>query len=409
MKLKATILPAKVLTDGTHRIRIAMSHRGTTRYFMTRFTVPSPKNVIGGQVIGVPNSSYMNQQLLQKMTHIYKAFDELADTDYMTCSQLLEQIESRMKGGEPKTLLGIIDEFLANKRNSASPGTMRIIHFAVKVYRKFFKPDFFIKNLNAQVLYDFRDFMTKDGQNSSTQRIYFQILREIVNYACRHKYVEYEVYPFRDFDGPKSQSRNVAVSIEELRTVRDKVFDGRFAQQLDYVRDLFMLSFYLCGMNLVDVLRMDYSGDYLHFLRKKTQARRPDELATEFTIQPEARAILDRIYKDGKFVFKGKAKSFIGYNAMLNRYLPLVAEQCGIKRRFIYYSARKTFAQLSNELMIKDSIIEFCIGDAVTNNRKVIGSYINVNKRMADAAIRKVLDAVASDKTMDELIEAVGI
>ena len=409
MKLKATILPAKVLIDGTHRIRIAMSHRGSTRYFMTRFTVPSPKNVMGGQVIGVPNASYMNQQLLLKMTQIYKAYDELEDTDYLTCSQLLEQIEAKLRGGEPKKLLEVIDEFVAYKKNSASPGTMRIIKFAMKVFRKFFDDSFFLKNLNAQVLYDFRDFMTGNGQNPSTQRIYFQLFREIVNYACRHKYVEYEVYPFRDFDGPKSLSRNVAVSIEELRTIRDKKFTGKFSAQLDFVRDLFMLSFYLCGMNLVDVLQMDYSGEYLHFLRQKTKSRRPDDMATEFTIQPEARDILNRIYKDGKFLFNGKPKSFVGYNSFLNRFLPDVAEQCGIKHRFIYYSARKTFTQIANELMIKDSIIEFCIGDAVSNDRKVIGSYIKVNKRMADAAIRKVFNAVASTKTMDELVEEYGL
>lgn len=405
MKLKPTILPAKVLTDGTHRIRIAMSHRGTTRYFMTRFTVPSPRNVVGGQVIGIPNASYMNQQLLQKMTQIYKTYDSLEDTDYMTCSQLLEQIESRMKGGEPKTLYAAIDEFTAFKRNTASPGTMRIIGYAVKVIKKYFDENFFLKNLNAQVLYDFRDFMTTDGQNPSTQGIYFQVFRQIVRYAWVHKYVEYETYPFRDFDRPKSLPRNVNVTIEELRTVRDKKFTGKFAEQLSYVRDLFMLSFYLCGMNIVDVLRMDYSGEFLHFLRKKTERRRSDEMATEFTIQPEARAILERIYKDGKFIFKGRAKTFVGYNAMLNRYLPKVAKQCKIKHRFIYYSARKTFTQIANELMIKDSIIEYCIGDAVSNDRKVIGSYIRVNKRMADAAIRKVFDAVASKKTMDQLVE----
>ena len=405
MKLKPTILPAKVLVDGTHRIRIAMSHRGQTRYFMTRFIVPSPKNISDGQVIGIPNASYMNQQLLIKMTEIYKAYDQISDSDYYTCSQLLAQIETKMKGAQPKTLIEVIDEFMKVKDNSVSPGTMRINRYAVKVFKKHFSPDFFIKKLTAQELYAFRDFMIQDGQNPSTQRIYFQVLREIVHYACRNKYVEYEVWPFRDFDGPKSQSRNVAVSIEELRTIRDKQFTGKFAKQLGFVRDLFMLSFYLCGMNLVDVLRMDYSDDYLHFLRKKTINRRSAEMATEFTIQPEARAILDRIYKDGKFLFNGKAKSFTGYNSMLNRYMSDVKEQCGIKRRFIYYSARKAFTQISNELMIKDSIIEYCIGDAVTNDRKVIGSYIKVNRRMADAAIRKVFDAVASTKTMDELVE----
>ena len=409
MKLKVTILPAKVLTDGTHRLRIAMSHRGSTRYFMTRFVVPSPKNVSNGQVVGVPNANYMNQRLLQRMTEIYKVYDELEDADYYTCSQLLAIIENKIKGGEPKTLFSMIEEFTDNKKHGVSAGTMRIVSFAVKMFHKFFAPDFFIKRLDAQTLYAFRDFMTKDGQNNSTQSIYFQVLREVVNYAIKHKYVEYEMHPFADFEEPKPLSRNIAVSIEELRAIRDAKFTGRFALQLDFVRDLFMLSFYMCGMNLVDLLRMDYSGEYVHFLRKKTEARRPDEASTEFTIQPEARAILDRIYKDGEFRFKGKPKSRIGYNSMLNRYIPEIAKHCGIKRRFIFYSARKTFAQLSNELMIKDSIVEYCIGDAVSNDRRVIGSYIHVNRRMADYAVRKVFDAVASTKTMDELLTELGV
>lgn len=32
-----------------------------------------------------------------------------------------------------------------------------------------------------------------------------------------------------------------------------------------------------------------------------------------------------------------------------------------------------------------------------------------MNKRMADFAIRKVFDAVASEKTMDELIDELGV
>lgn len=409
MKLKVTILPAKILTDGTHRIRIAMSHRGNTRYFMTRFVVPSPKNVSGGQVIGVPNANYMNQRLLQKMTEIYKVYDQLEDADYYTCSQLLAIIEDKIKGGEPKTLFSIIEEFGENKKHGVSPGTMRIFSFAVKKFREFFASNYFLKHLDSQTLYAFRDFMTKSGQNNSTQSIYFQMLREVVNYAIKHKYVEYERSPFADFEEPKSLSRNVAVSIEELRTIRDKEFTGKHAAHKSFVRDLFMLSFYMCGMNLVDLLRMDYSGEYVHFLRKKTELRRSDEAATEFTIQPEARAILDRIYKDGGFVFKGKPKTKTGYNSMLNRFIPKVAEDCGIKRRFIFYSARKTFAQLANELMIKDSIVEYCIGDAVSNDRRVIGSYIRVNKRMADYAVRKVFDAVASDKSVDEILGDLGL
>ena len=53
----------------------------------------------------------------------------------------------------------------------------------------------------------------------------------------------------------------------------------------------------------------------------------------------------------------------------------------------------------------QDSVIEYCIGDTVTQSRKVIGYYIHVTPRMADLAIRKVFDAVASDKSLECLQE----
>lgn len=56
-------------------------------------------------------------------------------------------------------------------------------------------------------------------------------------------------------------------------------------------------------------------------------------------------------------------------------------------------------------MMIKESVIEFCIGDSTATGNKTIGNYIKVTRRMADAAIRKIFDAVASTKTMDELVE----
>ena len=70
----------------------------------------------------------------------------------------------------------------------------------------------------------------------------------------------------------------------------------------------------------------------------------------------------------------------------------------------IYYSARKTFAQLANQLMVKDSIIEYCLGDVVHHPRRAISFYVKVNKLMADKAIRTVFDAVASDKPLELIV-----
>ncbi len=410
MKLKPTILPAKVLQDGTHRIRIAMSHRGTTRYFQTRFIVPSKSNVIGGQVIGIPNASYINQQLLKQMQEIYQAFDKLEDTDYMTCSQLLTMIEETIKGSKPITLHEAFDLYRQNKLRSTSESTIRILDTAITAIEPFFPEDYALKRLDAMKLFELRDYLAKTKKlNSTTQLMYLGYLRGAVAFAVRHKKVQYDVMPFRDFDMPKNNVRHVGLTIEQLRVIRDKEFEGRYKTQMSFSRDLFMLSFYLCGMNLVDIMRLDLTKPTIRFLRQKTMNYRPDEQSTEFTIQPEARVLIDKLIVKGQIQYKHKGRTYCSLARTLNRHLKHVAEQCGIESRLIYYSARKTFAQLANELMIKESVIEFCIGDSTSTGNKTIGNYIHVNRRMADAAIRKVFDAVASTKSMDELVEESGL
>ena len=42
--LKAAVVPAKVLKNGKHRIRIAIGHKQETRYIVTRFEIDNTAN-----------------------------------------------------------------------------------------------------------------------------------------------------------------------------------------------------------------------------------------------------------------------------------------------------------------------------------------------------------------------------
>ena len=112
MKLRICILQAKVLADGSHKIRIAISHKGTTRYFLTRFTVPSESNLCNGVVVGIDKASYINKQLALKMSKIYEAYDSIDDVEYLTCSQLVSEIEGRMLSEKPHLLLDVANEYI---------------------------------------------------------------------------------------------------------------------------------------------------------------------------------------------------------------------------------------------------------------------------------------------------------
>jgi tagatose-1,6-bisphosphate aldolase non-catalytic subunit AgaZ/GatZ len=61
--LKLAITPDKVAKDGTHKIRIALGHKSTTRYIVTRFKVNSLSQFKNGQVVKRPDAALINTKL----------------------------------------------------------------------------------------------------------------------------------------------------------------------------------------------------------------------------------------------------------------------------------------------------------------------------------------------------------
>lgn len=401
MNLRIVILEPKVLVDGSHKLRIAISHNSQTRYIPTRFTVPSPKNLKNGNVVGVSNAAYINQQLRTKLNNIYKLIDELDDVDYYSCTQLVNLITNKDKSAALKSVSQIAEELIKIRTNTWSHSTIYIFKKGIDTFCQFAGSDFILSTLNSSLVHNYHNYLKRLDYSDTSIGIRMDSLRRLTKYAERHNLVKFNVSPFLDYKPAPKIVRDVALSLEQIRQMRDLPLTDKWEI---YARDLFMLSFYLCGMNLMDILRLDLTKESVKFIRQKTIKRRNPNDTTEFSIQPEARKILDKyLNKSGKLQFGGFVTDS-SIRHISTEHLIKLRDKIGVSG-LIFYSARKTFAQLANELMIKDSIIEYCIGDAPTASNRALSFYVTVNKRMADNAIRKVFDAVATNKTLNELNE----
>lgn len=58
-----TIVPGKVLKDNTHKVRIALSHNGETRYIVTDIKIDSSKEFKNGSIIKRNDAAYLNTKL----------------------------------------------------------------------------------------------------------------------------------------------------------------------------------------------------------------------------------------------------------------------------------------------------------------------------------------------------------
>lgn len=410
MNLRFVILPNKVLQDGRHRIRLAISHNGDTRYFMTDYYLSSPKSLVNGEVSSkVSGSKEINIKLRAQKDRIEEAYHSIDGAEFFSCSEIVEMIKDKLKESRPKTIHEIFQEVYERKElTGRKKNTLFTYTQAKRIISEFFDPNFMMQSLTELDILRLKDWMGKqrmkkakdkrEGYSDASIEKVLSKLKGAYLYAVKRNYFAPKLEIWDDIQIPVSGKRDCELSINELRKFRDAPLDG-YREQL---RDIFMLSFYLCGMNLIDIYKVDFSGDSVCYMRTKTEDRRKRDEFTQFTIQPEARALLDK-YTDGKgkFVFRGGLTKR-SLERAIYEYFPKIKKEFEFEKQFIFYSARHTFGQLCHELGVPDSIHAFCIGDAPKAG--ALDFYRTTTKMLADKYIRKVFDFVASNKTLEQAI-----
>lgn len=75
--LSIVIVPAKKLSNGRHRVRIAVAHRSQTRYISTQFILDSANQMKNGRVVKHENAANINACLRKLINLNTKRFFRL--------------------------------------------------------------------------------------------------------------------------------------------------------------------------------------------------------------------------------------------------------------------------------------------------------------------------------------------
>ena len=160
-----------------------------------------------------------------------------------------------------------------------------------------------------------------------------------------------------------------------------------------------MLSYYLGGINLIDLLNIDFRGvSVLEYVRHKSRNTKTSDKRISFTIQPEAKELIKKWMNrnTGKldFGYKFSYKNFLQF---ITRSIKSLAKDLDIQnyKKVCYYTARKSFVQHGFDLGISLEVLEYCIGQSVKNNRPIF-NYLKIMRKHADVAIRQILDNLSN-------------
>lgn len=421
------VLSAHANSSGECVVKLRVQHNGDKKYLSTNVKC-KPDSFTGGRVRGI-GAGPKNRELDVFMARVTKVYNAIDFPDGMSCGTLVEVIKSgRIQSsipvdnalpitaapviadpcsvmGQRRTMQSVFDEFIVNYKEA----TQKVYSDAWKKWVEFAGENFVLQDLNAQKINAYISWLkiTPQGKkrkkilSDTTIKMYSTNLKVIVNYAEKMGYVRFFPNPWATARVPHANVRDTAITVEQMRKIRDMNLRGaRYGVRTS--RDLFMLTFYLGGMNLCDILSVNwrdvkkkYNG-VVTYKRTKTEQHKKLNSETVFTVQPEAWEILDKYMQpNGKVAF-GKHKTRASIDSCLTCNLKYIAAACGAVGQFTLYSARKSFAQYGFNLKEPPHVLEYCMGQTMKSDRPIF-DYGKVMKEHADEAIRKIIDHLFAD------------
>ena len=253
--------------------------------------------------------------------------------------------------------------------------------------------------IDEQWLEDFERHFKNQGMSVNGIAQQLRNIRAVFNYCRKRKYTQ--EYPFLTYRIKEEMVAPNSLTVDQLRNLRDYPCE---AWQEIY-RDLFMLSFYLGGVNAGDLLLCKglTNGRFVE-KRQKT-----GELI-DVPVCAEALQIIEK-YKGKNYLLcvMDNYKDYHDFTSRWDRALKkigtteIVPDKVGRRRKVVYhplfpsittYTARYTFASIAaNDCEIPTETIGKCLAHAWSKNT-VTARYISDDRRKVDQAFTLVMDKV---------------
>jgi site-specific recombinase XerD len=386
--LSLKILPTRRKSSGKLEIYVCLTHRKSQRYINTGIEIDDEFQFEKGAVCYRKDARIMNQRLAYILDMYRERLDKITIDKYPTCAALKEVLTAEEDRKESMTVSALFEWRIKQLEEEGRTSYIKMNIYSCKVVVSILG-DVVIDYLTRRDISALLKAMQRRGYSNGNIQMRMTHFKAALNLAIDNDLVKYEEHPFKGFTMPQSEPRLMDITQKQLNSIINAHPDSK---RLSLARDIFLLSFYLGGINLADLVRADLSGNTLSYSRLKSDKHKTGNKTTAITIQPEARAIINQyIGIDGKLNLGFGDSEYSSVQRYIGKALKSLAEEMNIKSDFSYYSARKTFAQFGFTLNIKTEVIEYCIGQSMKTNRPIY-NYVRVMQKQADSAIRKVID-----------------
>lgn len=359
----------------------------------------------GKEVVKHPNEKQLNAVVKKKSSDIETAFMMIAlggEEHFINATEIKESILDKLDPDriklKEKEHCGhrFVPYYLQFMERRNAKGTNEIYERALKWIRKY---DLEIESKDIEQLdrkwLEGLDKAMSVTNKKNSRSIMLRSVRAVFSHANEEGIVKTD--PFIGFDLREETTIKRSMSLETLRTIRD----WKVSPWQEEYRDMFMLMFYLVGINAADLFlaRKEQMVDgRINYKRKKTGK------LYSVKVQPEAMAIIEKYQgKDYLLSPMDRYNNYKNYLQHMNKALSTLginyttsSEKKGkaIFPQLSTYWSRHTWATLAYEIGIPVDVIGQALGHS-DRQHTITMIYIRMDDKKVDEANRKVLDYLA--------------
>lgn len=394
--IKFAVLKHTKAKDGTYKIRISIGHKSETHYIVTPYSVNALSEFNNGVVTRIPNAHEINVKLRNILNDYEERLERIPSPDDYNCKQLRDLLKSMRTHSSKVTFKQVSEQYQKELIEDGRGSYAGMLQNSLRLFFEFTGGDVFLSEISTITISEFERWLKRKGVSQTYISMNLSMIRTIINRAIRMQLVTYNIHPFTYWKRPADPERELDISVEDVRAIRDS--QPRLRKHI-VARDIFMLSYYLGGINLIDLLDIDFRDvTVLEYTRHKSRNMKLSDKRISFTLQPEAKEIIHKWinHNTGKldFGYKFSYKNFLAY---ITRSIKSLAKDIDIQdyKKVCYYTARKSFVQHGFDIGVSLEVLEYCIGQSVKNNRPIF-NYLKIMRKHADVAFRMILDNLAN-------------
>ncbi|MDR0371577.1 MAG: site-specific integrase [Prevotellaceae bacterium] len=405
-----------VRKDGTYPLKLTVSHKNKAFHISLDIFIPEDcwvNNKIEGSV---KNKKFLNSYIMSRYSgienHLFtlKHQGKLACMDVTELKKRLERMSSIEPQEEEESVRGEkylfrqhADKFIASR---LAPKTRETYKSTLSKLSSFYNLDeLTFGDIDYNWLEDFEVKMRATCR-TNTRSIHMRNIRAIFRNATKRKLVSKDLYPFEDFSIKTEETLHRNLSLADLITIKNYPVEPH---QEKY-RDLFMLQFYLIGINTIDILHVEViTNGRLQYRRAKTGK------LYDIKIHPEAMKIISKYTPGKKYLlnFLDNYKSYADFTHRYGRNLKQIGpvewvkskskNGRGIKKKqykslfpfLSSYYARHTWATIAADLDIPEKTIRMALGHGRKTTTDI---YINFDIKKVDEANNKIIRHLLSEE-----------